>query len=104
MKKFFVVFSTLVVWFIAPKITQAATLYLSPASGSFPVGTSFNVSVRTNTQSQAVNTAEATISYSSDTLTLVQVAGGSTFPLQTPGSPSKSGGRAYFSGGIPTPG
>jgi hypothetical protein len=60
--------------------------------------------VRTNTQGSAVNTAEATISYSTDTLDLVRVNQGPTFYLPAPGSPSIGSGTAYFGGGLPTPG
>lgn len=98
----FICISAFVVFF--PRFAGAATLYFSPSGGSFSVGSTFSVSVRTNTQGQAVNTAEATITYTADTLELVSVGGGSSFPLQTPGSPSKSFGQAYFSGGVPTPG
>jgi len=91
------------VW-LAPHLAFAATLYFSPASGSFVLGSTFSVSVRANTQDQAVNTAEATVNYSPDTLELVKVSAGSTFTLQTPGSPSKQEGSAFFSAGLPTPG
>ncbi|MBI4050162.1 MAG: hypothetical protein HY398_01805 [Candidatus Doudnabacteria bacterium] len=82
---------------------QAASLYISPASGSFSLGSNFSVTVRTDTQGQAVNTAEATISYSSN-LELVSVAQGGTFYLASPGSPAKGQGSAYFGGGLPSPG
>jgi hypothetical protein len=83
---------------------QAATLFISPSSGTFSVGSSITVSVRTNTQSAAVNTAEANILYSTDTLELLSVSQGPTFYLPAPGSPNKGIGTAYFGGGLPTPG
>ena len=89
---------------ILPKISLAATLYMSPGSGSFGVGSSFTVRVLTNTQGDAVNSAEAEISFTTDTLELVRVSAGPTFTLQTPGSPSKTSSSASFSGGLPTPG
>lgn len=91
-------------WLLLPRTSLAATLYLSPSSGSFPVGTTFTVTLRTDTQGAPVNTAEATVNFSASTLELAHVSGGSNFPLQTPGSPSQSNGSAFFSGGIPTPG
>jgi len=87
-----------------PKFTKAATLFLSPQTGSFSVGQTITVTVRTNTHGQDVNTAEANISYSIDTLTLTKVTQGSTFYLPAPGSPSKGAGTAYVGGGLPTPG
>jgi len=49
---------------IFPKFALAATLYLSPGSGNFTVGSTISVVVETNTQGTAVNTAEASITYS----------------------------------------
>lgn len=83
---------------------EAASLYISPASGSFSLGSTFTVTVRTDTQGAAVNTAEANISFSTDTLELVTVTASQTFYLQAPGSPAKGNGTAYFGGGLPTPG
>lgn len=83
---------------------KAATLYINPGSGNFSVGSSFTVTVRTDTEGQAVNTAEANISFSQDTLELVQVSASRVFYLQAPGSPSKGVNSAYFGGGLPTPG
>jgi hypothetical protein len=82
----------------------ASTLYLSPGSGSYGVGSTITVTVKTNTQSDAVNTAEANISYTSGTLELVSVKQGSTFYLPSPGSPAKNSSTAYFGGGLPSPG
>lgn len=83
---------------------RAASLYISPASGSFGVGSTFTVTVRTDTQGQSINTTEASISFSTDTLQLVRVTASPTFYLQAPGSPAQGNGTAYFGGGLPTPG
>lgn len=87
-----------------PGHALAASLFVSPGSGSFSVGTTFTVTVRTDTQGAAVNTAEANINFSTDTLELVRVVASPTFNLQAPGSPGKSNGTAYFGGGLPSPG
>lgn len=89
---------------LLPQVSRAATLYVSPASGSFSVGSGFTVRVLTNTQGASVNTAEVNLSYSADTLELLRVSAGSDFPLQTPGSPARTASGAFFSGGIPMPG
>ena len=104
LKQFAFLTSALLGFLLLPQTSLAATLFLSPASGSFPVGATFKVGVRTNTAGQAANTAESTVTYDSNVIEIVSVAPGSTFTLQTPGSPSKSGGTAFFSAGIPTPG
>lgn len=89
---------------VLPRVVLAATLYASPSSGTFGLGSTFSVSVRTNTQGADVNTAEASVSYSTDILELVSVKQGATFYLAAPSSPSKGSGTAYFGGGVPTPG
>ncbi len=93
-----------IAFFIAPKIASAATLYLNPSSGSHGVGSTFIVTIQTNTQGVAVNTAEARISYSTNTLEIVSVRQGSNFYLASPGSPQRGSGTIYFGGGLPNPG
>jgi hypothetical protein len=90
--------------FAVPQLADASTLYVSPASGNYSVGSTFTVSIRPNTQGSSVNTAEANITYSADTLELVSASQGSTFYLPAPGSPTKGNGTAYLGGGVPTPG
>ncbi|HEX9503755.1 MAG TPA: cohesin domain-containing protein [Patescibacteria group bacterium] len=109
MKKFILksglVFTGIVFAFVLfPKFASAATIYLSPAFGSFGVGSTFNVTVQVNTQDAAVNTAESNITFTSDTLELLEVNQGSTFLLPAPGSPNKGYSSAYFGGGLPNPG
>jgi hypothetical protein len=88
--------------FLTPKISQAATIYVSPGSGNYGVGSTFTVNIAVNTQSQTTNTAEARVSYTN--LDVVSVRQGSTYYLSSPGSPSKGSGTVYFGGGLPTPG
>jgi len=49
-------------------VAEAASLYLSPGSGSYAVGDSFNVTVGVNTDGVAINSAQATISFPNDIL------------------------------------
>ncbi len=87
-----------------PGLTFAADIYVSPATGTYAVGSTFTVTLRMNTAGQAVNTGEITASYSTGTLELVGSAQGSTFSLAAPGSPRRGSGSVYFGGGIPSPG
>ena len=103
MKKFFLGVIFFFCFFVVDN-ASAATLFVNPGSGSFNVGSTFTVSVRTNTQGEPVNTAEANITYSTDTLELVSVSQGANFYLPAPGSPSRGSGTAYFGGGLPSPG
>ena len=94
----------LLVAFLFPLFVHAARLYLTPASGTFPVGSTITVQVRVNSEGEAVNTAEANIVFTGDTIQLVDVEGGDVFYLSAPGSPAKTATSAYFGGGLPTPG
>ncbi len=104
MKKLFCFFLFSIFYLLFAGNAQAASLYITPASGNYSVGQTFTVTVRTDTQGQAINTAEASISFSADTLQLVRVAGSSIFSFQAPGSPGQGNGTAYFGGGLPSPG
>jgi hypothetical protein len=83
-------------------VADAATLSVTPGSASVNQGSTFSVTVRTDTKGASVNVAEATVSYPADKLEVVSAAAGTTFPLQTPGSPKKSTGQVFFSGGVPS--
>lgn len=105
LSKFLVVTTlTLASWAVLAQTSFAASLYISPSSGNFSVGSSFTLRILTNTQGATINSGEADVSFNSDILELTRVSSGSTFPLQTPGSPSKTNSSASFSGGVPTPG
>lgn len=81
-----------------------ASLYLSPASGSYAVGATFTVSVKVNTGGQAVNAAQGSLSFDSSVLQAVSVSrGGSVFSLWT-AEPTISGASVNFGGGVPHPG
>ena len=82
----------------------AATLYVTPLAASVPDGSTFSVTVKTDTGGQPVNTVEANVSFDSSKLEILSVTPGSTFTLQTPGSPSHTDSTASFSEGIPSPG
>ncbi len=103
-RRIFFLILALSAWTFAPATAAAATIYLSPASGTHAVGTTFSVQVQMNTEGKAINTGEITVSYTAGTLELVRASQGSTFTLATPGSPRASGGTVYFGGGIPNPG
>ncbi len=92
--------------FCLPKISHAATIYFSPAAGSFKTGDLINVSVKVNTQEQAINNVDGTIYFPTDTLEVMSVSkSGSIFSLwvEEP-SFSNGAGSISFNGGVPTPG
>lgn len=92
--------------FCLPKFALAATIYFSPAAGSFKTGDLINVSVKVNTQEQAINNVDGTIYFPTDTLEVMSVSkSGSIFSLwvEEPAF-SNNAGSISFNGGVPTPG
>ena len=78
---------------------HAASYALSPASGSYAVGSSFSVKVMINSGTDAVNTGDATITFDATKLTAVSVSkDGSPFNLWVT-EPAISGGTISFAGG-----
>ena len=100
----FIVLLSSAAFLFLPKLVLAASIYLTPTSGNYSVGSTIRITVKVNTNTTAVNTAESNITYSTDTLDLLSVSSGNNFYLASPGSPGKGNGTAFFSGGIPTPG
>lgn len=100
MKQLF--FYILILFITSTGVANAATLSVTPGSANITEGSTFSVTVKTDTQGKSVNVAEATVGFSTDTLEIISVSPGSTFTLQTPGSPNKTATSAYFSAGIPS--
>lgn len=79
-------------------------MYVTPSTTTITKDSTFTVTVRADTEGQSINVAEATVSFPSDKLAIVKATPGSTFPIQSPGSPKISKNQVFFSAGIPTPG
>ncbi len=89
---------------LAPENAEAATLSLSPNSGSFSVGQTITVAVKVNSAGVAINAAEATVAFSTDTLQFSGLSkSGSIFKFWAV-EPNASGSKITFSGGLPNPG
>lgn len=92
----------------APQSNYAgqAALFLNPGSGTFLVGSTFNLSVVLDTKGNSINTAEIEILFSSDKVQLANPSVGQSIIQLWPAPPSFSNkeGRIYFVGGIPSPG
>ena len=82
---------------------SAAQLIVSPASGTFQVGSTFDVGVYLDTQGQSVNVVEADLLFPPDVLQLVSpTLGQSVFSVWTsPPVFDNSKGLVQLSGGIP---
>jgi hypothetical protein len=85
---------------------DAATLYLSPASGSYTVGDVITVSMLVNTQGQTINSVDANITYPNKYLEVISISkSGSILSLWVE-EPTfvNSSGTINLGGGLPTPG
>ena len=85
---------------------QSASLFLSPSSGTYTVGNTFDIAVRVNTGGVAINAAQGSLVFDPDKLAVVSVGKESTiFSLWTQDPIfSNSLGTISFGGGIPNPG
>ena len=91
---------------VGAKTASAASLFLSPASGSYKVGNTFNVAVLVSSPGQAMNAAGGVISFPADKLEVTSLAkSGSIFSfwVQEP-SFSNSAGTINFEGIVMNPG
>lgn len=67
---------------ILPAVANAASLYFSPASGSYAAGKTFNAGVYVSSAEQAMNAASGVISFPSDKLEVISLSkSGSIFSL-----------------------
>lgn len=88
---------TVGIWVLAPHAqAAAATLSLSPSSGSVSKGSTIRVGVRVNSGSDPVNGVEAYLTYPADKLDYVSISGGS-FDIVASGS--GGGGNVHFERG-----
>ncbi|MCK5538746.1 MAG: hypothetical protein KAI79_18115 [Bacteroidales bacterium] len=82
----------------------SASLYLTPSSGTYVLGSTFTVTVKVNSDGQSINAAEGTVVYDTERLDVVSISkAGSIFNLWTL-DPADTGSSIGFGGGIPRPG
>ncbi|MDQ5939021.1 MAG: hypothetical protein QG642_711, partial [Patescibacteria group bacterium] len=103
-KRLFLVIFFFLFFYLA-STAQAASMYFYPGSKTVNVGDIIKVSVVVNTSGEAINNAEANISFPAEMLDVASISKGSVFSLwvEEP-SFSNSAGTVSFNGGIPTPG
>ncbi|MBZ9571771.1 hypothetical protein KJA15_00295, partial [Patescibacteria group bacterium] len=81
----------------------SASLYLSPSSGTFTAGGTFSVKVKVDSEGEAINAAEGTLTFDPDELNVVSISkSDSIFTLWTTEPTfSNSDGTVSFGGGTP---
>lgn len=84
---------------------EAATLEVSPSSGSYSAGQTFTTAIKVQPSGEKINAVEATLKYDPATLSVVSVnKNGSAFSLWTVEPTfSNTAGTISFGGGSPTP-
>jgi hypothetical protein len=88
------------------KAAGNASLYLSPSTGSFLVGSTFDVSIVLNTKGDAINLIESELFFPRDKIQITNPSVGKSLVevWAVPPTFSNQDGRIYFVGGVPSPG
>ena len=89
-----------------PTGAAESSLYLSPNSGTFYVGSTFDVSIFVNTGGEDINAIQADLKFDSKKLQIASPTAGKSFISVWISQPTYSNieGTAFFQGGIPSPG
>ena len=97
------IFALFFAWFCVEEARGASvSLYLSPSSGTYTVGSTFPVAVKVNSGGEVVNAAEGTLIFNPDKVQIVNLSkSGSIFTYWVPDEPtfSNSTGKILFGGG-----
>lgn len=87
-----------------PGAAQAATLSLSPSSGSYAIGKTFTVSVIVSSPNQALNAVSGQLSFHTDLLTATSVSKSGSIMSLWVQEPAISSGTVSFEGVVLNPG
>lgn len=90
-------------WFVYVSFAHAANFSISPSSGTYSVGSTFDVSVLMDTKGQEVNALQMQLSFPPDLLQLVSPSAGSSIIeiYTTPPRFNNTTGNVEIVGGIP---
>ena len=89
LSRFLIIFFLLGIFSFIPAQSAhaAASMYFSPGAATISQGSTFSVSIRTNTSGASVNAVQANLSYPADKLTYLGTStGGSAFEIQAESS------------------
>ncbi|MBX4195612.1 hypothetical protein KW796_01490 [Candidatus Parcubacteria bacterium] len=94
-----------IIFFVAPVLASAATLFISPESDSYAAGKTFSIRVRVSSP-QAINAVSGSLTFPTDKLQVTSVSKtGSILTLWVADpSYSNSDGKVSFEGVVPNPG
>jgi len=94
-------------FFIAFSVkAESASFYLSPNSGTFYVGSTFDVSIFINTGNEDVNAVQADLKFDPKKIQIASPTAGKSFISVWVSQPTYSNinGTIFFKGGMPSPG
>ncbi len=82
---------------------DTATLYLSPKSGTFFMGSTFNVSIYVNTKGEEINAVDVDLKFPPNIIQVTSPVSGESFVSQwlSPPTYSNATGKISFRGGMP---
>lgn len=103
-RAWFVLLLSCVSFVFVARTTHAATLFLSPSSGSYAVGKTFTVNVLVGTAGQPANAYSGTVTYPTDKLEMTAIGKGGSIVSFWSQEPSIASGRANFEGVTFSPG
>lgn len=91
---------------VKPSQAAGASLYLSPTSGTFFVGSTFDVSIFVNTGGNNINAVKVDLKFNPRELQIASPTAGKSFISVWVSQPTYSNitGKASFQGGTPSPG
>jgi hypothetical protein len=94
------------VFFLYPEYVHAATLSVSPSSGTYKIGQSFSVTVAVGSSDQSMNAVQGVVSFPSDILQVSSVSRAGSIMSMWVADPSYSntGGTVSFEGVVYNPG
>ena len=108
MKKVFFILIILIISFGVASVAKAegASLYLSPQTGTFFVGSTFDISIFVNTGGNNVNAVKVDLKFDQRKLQIASPTVGRSFIAVWISQPTFSNidGKASFQGGVPSPG
>ena len=108
MKKAFFILIILIISFGVASVAKAegASLYLSPQTGTFFIGSTFDISVFVNTGGNNVNAVKVDLKFDQRKLQIASPTAGRSFIAVWISQPTFSNieGNASFRGGVPSPG
>ncbi len=83
--------------------SQAATLSVTPNSGTYEVGSTFDVSIMLNTEGESINAVKTSLSFSQNTLQIVSPSAGNSIVTlwASPPTYNNNSGTVALEGGFP---